>query len=296
MASWVWILIVIAAVVIIAVIAMAARQRRTAALRQRFGLEYDRAVQERQGRRPAEAELRDREKQRAQLDIRPLPEELRARFAEEWRNVQERFVDQPAEAVVAADRLVHSVMEKRGYPMGDFEAQADLRDREKQRAQLDIRPLPEELRARFAEEWREVQERFVDQPAEAVVAADRLVHSVMEKRGYPMGDFEAQADLVSVDHPAVVENYRAAHGIHERAQQQQASTEDLREALLRYRSLFDELLQPEDGQAAVTAGRGPGNTADQAGAERSGPDPDANGQGAGGSPETSAEKTEVTHD
>ena len=227
MASWVWILIVIAAVVVVAVIAVAARQRRTAALRQRFGPEYDRAVQARQGRRPAEA---------------------------------------------------------------------DLRDREKQRARLDIRPLPEELRARFAEEWREVQERFVDQPAEAVVAADRLVHSVMEKRGYPMGDFEAQADLVSVDHPAVVENYRFAHGIHERAQQQRASTEDLREALLRYRSLFDELLQPGDGQAAVTAGRGPGDTADQAGAERSGPDPDANGQGAGGSPETSAAQTEVTHD
>lgn len=224
MASWIWILIVIAAVVIIAVIAMAARQRRTTALRQRFGPEYDRAVQDRQGRRPAEAELRDREKQRSQLDIRPLPEDVRVRFAGEWRGVQERFVDQPAEAVVAADRLVHSVMETRGYPMGDF---------------------------------------------------------------------EAQAGLVSVDHPDVVENYRAAHGIHQRAQQQPASTEDLREALLRYRSLFDELLQPGDGQPPVTARRGPGNIAGQAGTDRSGPDPDADGHDAARSPDTSAEPAEV---
>ena len=100
----------------------------------------------------------------------------------------------------------------------------------------------------------------------------------MEARGYPTRDFDAQADLVSVDHPDVVENYRAAHGIHQRAQQQQASAEDLREALLRYRSLFGELLKAGDGQAAVTAGRGPGGIASQAGAERSGPDPHADGQ------------------
>jgi hypothetical protein len=188
MAAWVWILIVIAAVVVVAVIAMAARQRRTAALRQRFGPEYDRAVEAGDGRRLAEA---------------------------------------------------------------------DLRGREKQRAQLDIRPLPEGTRVRFAQEWRDVQERFVDEPSDAVVTADRLVYSVMEARGYPMGDFDAQADLVSVDHPHVVENYRFAHGIHERAQAQQASTEDLREALLRYRSLFDELLESDDGQPGVTARRGP---------------------------------------
>jgi hypothetical protein len=227
MATWVWILIVIAAVVVVAVIAVAARQRRTAALRQRFGPEYDRAVQDRQGRRPAEAELRDREKQRARLEIRPLPEDARARFAEEWR---------------------------------------------------------------------EVQERFVDQPAEAVVAADRLVHSVMETRGYPMGDFEAQADLVSVDHPEVVENYRAAHGIHQRAEQQQASTEDLREALVRYRSLFEELLQAGDGQAAVPAGRGASNLAGQRSTDGSGLDPNTDGQDASRSPDASREETEVHHD
>ena len=227
MATWVWILIVIAAVVVVAVIAVVARQRRTAGLRQRFGPEYDRTVEAREGRRPAEAELRDREKQRARLEIRPLPEELRGRYAEEWR---------------------------------------------------------------------EVQARFVDQPAEAVVAADKLVHTVMEKRGYPMGDFDAQADLVSVDHPEVVDNYRAAHHIHQQAEQQQASTEDLREALVRYRSLFAELLQPADGQAAVTAGRGAGNLADQGGAGGGGLDPNTDGHDAARSADASREQTEVSHD
>ena len=174
MASWVWILIAIAVVVVIALIAMTVRQRRAKALRQRFGPEYDRAVEAREDRRAAEA---------------------------------------------------------------------DLRDRERQRARLDIRPLPEGTRARFAQEWQDVQERFVDQPAEAVVAADRLLYSVMEARGYPMGDFDAQADLVSVDHPEVVEDYRFAHGICERAGTRRVSTEDLREALLHYRSLFNELLR-----------------------------------------------------
>jgi hypothetical protein len=201
MATWVWILIAIAVVVVVALIAMAARQRRTTTLRQRFGPEYDRTVEAREGRRAAEA---------------------------------------------------------------------DLRDRERQRARLDIRPLPEDMRARFAREWQDLQERFVDQPSGAVVAADRLVYSVMETRGYPMGDFDAQADLVSVDHPEVVENYRFAHGIRERVQAQRASTEDLREALLRYRSLFDELLRADDGQTGVTSRRGPAGIADQADADGGG--------------------------
>lgn len=202
MAIWVWILIAIAVVVVVAFVAMAARQRRTTALRQRFGPEYDRAVEGRQDRRAAEA---------------------------------------------------------------------DLRERERQRARLDIRPLPDNMRARFAQDWQELQERFVDQPSEAVMAADRLVYSVMEARGYPMGDFEAQADLVSVDHPEVVENYRFAHGVHGRAQTRQASTEDLREALLRYRSLFDELLRAHDDahddQAGGTARHGSGNVPAQRAAD-----------------------------
>lgn len=132
-------------------------------------------------------------------------------------------------------------------------AEADLRDRERQRAQLDIKPLSAQSRARYSEEWRGVQERFVDQPAGAAVAADSLVYRVMEERGYPMGDFEAQAGLVSVDHPQVVENYRIAHGIQRQAESKQATTEDLRDALLRYRTLFDELLADDAERAEDTA-------------------------------------------
>jgi hypothetical protein len=178
MATWAWILIAIAVVVVIALVAVATRQRKTAELRRRFGPEYDRVVEASEDRRAAEADLREREK---------------------WR------------------------------------------------AQLDITPLPEDMRVRYAQEWQDVQERFVDQPSEAVVAADRLIYRVMETRGYPVGDFDAQADLVSVDHPRLVENYRYAHGVHQQAQQ--ASTEDLREALVRYRSLFDELLIADDDLA-----------------------------------------------
>ena len=129
-------------------------------------------------------------------------------------------------------------------------AEADLRAREKQRAQFDVKPLPEATRLRFADEWRDVQERFVDQPTQATTAADTLITRVMEARGYPMKDFDAQAELVSVDYPDTVENYRFAHAVRQRSQTQQVGTEDLREALLRYRSLFDELLRPEGNGAA----------------------------------------------
>ena len=129
-------------------------------------------------------------------------------------------------------------------------AEADLRAREKQRAQFGVKPLPEATRLRFADEWRDVQERFVDQPTQATTAADTLITRVMEARGYPMKDFDAQAELVSVDHPDTVENYRFAHAVRQRSQTQQVGTEDLREALLRYRSLFDELLRPEGNGAA----------------------------------------------
>ena len=183
MAAWLWIVIVIVLVLIAVVAAMAARRRRTEVLRERFGPEYDRAVGARENQRAAEAELRGRERERARLDIRPLSEASRVRYTDEWRVIQQSFVDQPAEATVA------------GYD---------------------------------------------------------LVNRVMAERGYPMRDFGARADLVSVDHPDVVENYRVAHGIHERARHQQASTEDLREALLRYRSLFEELLRPDGRQPAVS--------------------------------------------
>ena len=142
-----------------------------------------------------------------------------------------------------------------GAREGQRAAEADLRGRERERARLDIKPLSEAARVRYTEEWQVIQQSFVDQPEEATTAGYDLVNRVMEERGYPMRDFDARADLVSVDHPDVVENYRVAHGIHERAQQHQASTEDLREALLRYRSLFEELLRPDgaDDHAAVPA-------------------------------------------
>jgi hypothetical protein len=161
MATLIWVVVAIVVVAVIALVAVGARKRRSAMLRGRFGPEYDRA-------------LASHDDQRA--------------------------------------------------------AEADLRAREKLRAQFDIKPLPEDTRLRFADEWRDVQELFVDQPVQATVAADTLVTRVMVERGYPMQDFDAQADLVSVDHPGTVENYRFAHAVRQRSETQQASTEDLREA------------------------------------------------------------------
>ena len=163
-------------------------------------------------------------------------------------------------------------------------AEADLRAREKQRAQFDVKPLPEATRLRFADEWRDVQERFVDQPTQATTAADTLITRVMEARGYPMKDFDAQAELVSVDHPDTVENYRFARAVRQRSQTQQVGTEDLREALLRYRSLFDELLRPEgNGATGGTTGQAqpPGVSSRQrvtAGPETQNPETSAAGQ------------------
>ena len=115
--------------------------------------------------------------------------------------------------------------------------------RAKKREQLRIVPLSSAVRADFGNRWTKVQSRFVDDPPGAVNEADQLVTEVMHARGYPMADFEQQADLVSVDHPAVVQNYRAAHDVAVRHQRGQASTEDLRRAMVHYRSLFDELLE-----------------------------------------------------
>jgi hypothetical protein len=88
-----------------------------------------------------------------------------------------------------------------------------------------------------------VQAQFVDDPKSAVTRADQLVNEVMQARGYPMGEFDQQASLISVDHPVVVDNYRSAHNIADRHSRGLASTEDLRQAMVHYRSLFDELLE-----------------------------------------------------
>ncbi len=121
-------------------------------------------------------------------------------------------------------------------------AEGVLEIRTKRREKFVLRPLTEGTRADFAERWRIVQSHFVDDPKGSVSQADHLVNDLMETRGYPMADFEQRAADISVDHPVVVENYRAAHDIALRHSRGQASTEDLRRAMVHYRSLFEELL------------------------------------------------------
>jgi hypothetical protein len=114
-----------------------------------------------------------------------------------------------------------------------------------------IRPLAAADRARFIESWGRVQARFVDGPGGAVTDADQLLGDVMSTRGYPVSDFEQRAADISVDHPLVIENYRAAHQTALRQLQGQASTEDLRKAMIHFRTLFDELVnEPEAVRAA----------------------------------------------
>jgi hypothetical protein len=125
MPTWAWILIAIAAAALAALlVAMALTRRRTAKLQQRFGPEYDRTVQERGGRRAAEAELGSRVERHERLEIRPLSPSARERYLESWMQVQKAFVDDPTGAVTSADHLVGSVMRDRGYPMDDFERRA----------------------------------------------------------------------------------------------------------------------------------------------------------------------------
>lgn len=172
-------LIVVAAVVVLALVTLAAwffaqRKKQSARLEQRFGPEYERTVSELGGRAKAESELKAREKRVEHLIIAPLA---------------------PAEA------------------------------------------------ARFAEAWKALQGRFVDDPKGVVTQADGLVRELMLKRGYPMGDFERRAADISVDHSAVVENYRAAQAIAVRGARGEADTEELRSAVVHYRALFDDMLE-----------------------------------------------------
>ncbi|HEY6030410.1 MAG TPA: hypothetical protein VIU44_07605 [Gaiellaceae bacterium] len=174
MSPWIWVGIAVAVIVVAAVVLLAVRSARSRRLQQQFGPEYDRTVSDAPNRREAESMLAEREKRRKELEIRPLAPAARDRYAEEWLAVQSRFVDDPAGAV------------------GD---------------------------------------------------ADALVQRVMGERGYPISDFDSQADLISVDHPVVVENYRSAHAIHESFGRGDAGTEDLRQAMVHYRALFEELLE-----------------------------------------------------
>lgn len=174
MPIWAWIVIGVGVVVVVAVALFGADRRRSQQLEERFGTEYKRTVAERGDRRAAESELREREQVREGLDIRPLSERQRERYAEEWQQVQTDFVDNPSGAV------------------GE---------------------------------------------------ADRLVAEVMRERGYPVDDFDQQAAVVSVDHPEVVANYREGHAIYLSVDRGDASTEDLRQAMQHYRALFDDLLE-----------------------------------------------------
>jgi cytoskeletal protein RodZ len=174
----VWIIIAVVAVLVIgALVWFAMNNRRTEQLREQFGPEYDRTLEQTGDRRDAESELAER----------------RAR-----------------------------------------------------RESLEIRPLDSASRQRYADQWRDVQARFVDEPAAALTQANGLVIMVMRDRGYPTDDFEQRAADISVDHPQVVENYRAANAISERVDSDQASTEDMRQGLVHYRSLFAELLEERD--------------------------------------------------
>jgi hypothetical protein len=181
MPTWGWVLIAIAIVAVIGLAALATyMQMRTRRLRASFGPEYDRTVADTPSRREAEHVLAERQKRRAEFDIRPLS---------------------PA------------------------------------------------ARDRYATAWRETQARFVDDPESAVAEADRLIEQVMAERGYPVDTFDEQADDLSVDHPDVVEDYRQAHAVAIRQRDGDVDTEDLRRALVHYRALFERLLETEEEPA-----------------------------------------------
>jgi hypothetical protein len=134
---------------------------------------------------------------------------------------------------------------------GQSKAEAELREREARIAKLNIAPLTADQAAKFSQAWKRVQGIFVDDPSGAVAQADKLVQEVMTARGYPMGDFERRASDISVDHPTVVEAYRAAQLIAGRDARGEADTEQLRKAFVHYRTLFAELLEIQATPVAV---------------------------------------------
>jgi hypothetical protein len=124
-------------------------------------------------------------------------------------------------------------------------AEAELLARQKRVDQLNIVPLAPAEAARYTESWKSLQARFVDSPQGVLFEADQLVRDLMQRRGYPMGDFDTRAADISVHHPSVVDHYRAAHAIAMRDQRGEADTEALRQAIVHYRALFAELLEVE---------------------------------------------------
>jgi hypothetical protein len=178
MDTWVWVVIgVIVAIVVLGVVFGAVRTRRSRSLQDQFGREYDRTVDKAGGRREAERELTERQKRHDELELKPLSQDARERYLQQWQVTQGRFVDDPTGAVSEADDLVQRVMRDRGYPVDDFEQRA--------------------------------------------------------------------ADI-SVEHPELVERYRTANGIARASERGEASTEDLRHSVRHYRALFVELLEVGD--------------------------------------------------
>ena len=158
---------------------------------------------------------------------------------------QRRSIDLKSRFGPEYDHVVHE--------RGRTKAERELARREDRIAKLSIRPLTPGERSHYAELWRMEQAHFVDEPRDAVNKADHLVEEVMKLRGYPMAEFDQRAADISVDHPHLVDNYRSAHDVAERNARGQADTEDLRRAMISFRSLFDDLLQ--DHRPVVSAQR-----------------------------------------
>lgn len=148
---------------------------------------------------------------------------------------QRRSIDLKSRFGPEYDHVVHE--------RGRTKAERELAKREDRIAKLSIRPLTSGERSRYAEMWKMEQAHFVDEPRDAVNKADHLVEEVMKLRGYPVAEFDQRAADISVDHPHMVEHYRCAHDIAERNAKGQADTEDLRKAMISYRSLFEDLLE-----------------------------------------------------
>lgn len=139
------------------------------------------------------------------------------------------------------------------------EAERELRDREKRHAELELKPLSAESKARYSVAWEEVQIQFVDAPETAVSTADELTTRLIAERGYPTGDYDDQLATLSVQHARTLEHYRDAHAISERSKSGEAGTEDLRQALVHYRALFADLLgeNPVRSEGAATPAEEP---------------------------------------
>jgi hypothetical protein len=154
-----------------------------------------------------------------------------------------------------SDRLEHRFGPEYGRAVkelgGKDKAETELRTREKRVARLNIVPLAPEDAAKFTQAWKVLQGRFVDDPTGVVFQADELVRELLAKRGYPIADFERRAADISVDHPEVVSNYRAAQAIAARDRRGEASTEELRKAVVHYRALFAELLETRETREAI---------------------------------------------